>query len=207
MDENTRSHWENIYAIKKENEVSWFQQYPATSMQFINYCNPGREACIIDVGAGDSHLADLLFDEGYRNIWVLDISKNAIDRAKKRLGEKAESVHWIVSDITEFEPPVKFDCWHDRAAFHFLTTKEKIDKYISVASRSISSNGYMILGTFSESGPLKCSGLEIQQYSEKKLTEKWENNFHKLKCIYEDHITPFNTKQNFLFCCFQKKST
>jgi hypothetical protein len=56
---------------------------------------------------------------------VLDISKNAIERAKERLGNKASKVYWIVCDVIEFTPPVLFDFWPDRAAFHFLTTEER----------------------------------------------------------------------------------
>src|SRR5882724_8079584 len=117
-----KQHWENIYSTKAEGEVSWFQQYPKTSMEFIELFNLPLSANIIDIGGGDSHFADALLAKGYQNIWILDISANAIERAKKRLGENASRVRWIISDVTAFEPQVQFDCWHDRAAFHFLTT-------------------------------------------------------------------------------------
>jgi len=146
-----------------------------------------------------------LLDKGYKNIWVLDISGNAIERAKKRLGEKASEVHWIVSDITEFQPPVQFDFWHDRAAFHFLIIEDKINKYISIAENAIKKDGLLLLGTFSETGPKKCSGLEIKQYSEASMSARFEMAFERIKCIHEDHRTPFNTIQNFLFCGFRKR--
>ncbi len=146
-----------------------------------------------------------LLDKGYQNIWVLDISANAIERAKKRLGKKASKVHWIVSDVTDFEPSVQFDFWHDRAAFHFLTTEDKVYKYVSLPEDAINHNGYLILGTFSETGPDKCSGLQVKQYSEVSMSARFEIAFDRIKCIREDHITPFNTKQNFLFCSFKKK--
>ncbi len=108
-------------------------------------------------------------------------------------------------DVTEFEPPIQFDFWHDRAAFHFLTTEEKIYKYVSVAEDAVKKDGYLILGTFSENGPTKCSGLEIKQYSEASMSARFEIAFDRIKCIEEEHITPFNTTQNFLFCSFKKK--
>lgn len=148
-------------------------------------------------------MVDHLLDNGYENITVLDISAKALDRAKNRLGNKAEKVNWVVSDITEFEPETVFDIWHDRATFHFLTTKEQIAKYLDIARQRV--NGYMIIGTFSTNGPRKCSGLDIQQYDEQTLTAELENGFDKLKCITEDHTTPFNTKQNFLFCSFKRQ--
>src|SRR5687767_1408559 len=125
MNTAQRDHWEKIYSIKGAREVSWFQPYPKTSMGFVELFSLPLNANIIDIGGGDSHFVDALLDKGYRNIYVLDISANAIERAKMRLGERASNVHWIVSDVTEFDPPVQFDFWHDRAAFHFLTTGDR----------------------------------------------------------------------------------
>ena len=205
MQKHQKDHWDSIYSTKAEDEVSWFQPYPKTSMEFVELFDLPLNANIIDIGGGDSHFVDALLDKGYQNIYVLDISANAIKRAKERLGEKASKVHWIVSDITEFEPPVQFDFWHDRAAFHFLTTEEAVYKYVSIAEDAIKKDGYLILGTFSENGPTKCSGLEIRQYSEASMSARFEIAFDRIKCILEDHTTPFNTVQNFLFCSFRKK--
>lgn len=203
--ENKKAHWENVFATKAETEVSWFQAYPKTSVEFLELFNLPLNANIIDVGGGDSHFVDALLEKGYTNVSVLDISANAIERAKERLGANANKVNWIVSDVTEFEPTVKFDFWHDRAAFHFLTDDEKIYKYVSIAEHAINKNGYLILGTFSENGPTKCSGLEIKQYNETSMSARFEVSFNRIKCITEDHVTPFNTVQNFVFCSFQKK--
>lgn len=205
INESIQQHWDNIYGVKSENEVSWFQPYPKTSMEFVELFNLPLDANIIDIGGGDSHFVDALLDKGYQNIWVLDISINAIERAKRRIGEKALKVHWVVSDIINFKPTVRFDLWHDRAAFHFLTSEGKIHKYISIAENAIKQNGYLILGTFSEDGPKKCSGLEIKQYSEASMSSKFEIAFERIKCIREDHMTPLNTVQNFLFCSFRRK--
>ena len=200
-----KQHWEKVFATKAENEVSWFQQYPATSIAFLELFNLPFNANIIDIGGGDSHLVDVLIEKGYRNIYVLDISENALNRARQRLGGKANMVHWIVSDVIDFKPTVQFDFWHDRAAFHFLTTPAAIKKYVASAEKNIRQNGYLVLGTFSEDGPEKCSGLEIKQYSEASMSNQFERNFHRIKCILEDHQTPFNTIQHFLFCSFLKK--
>ena len=203
---NKKQHWENVFATKEETEVSWFQPYPKTSMEFLELFQLPLSANIIDIGGGDSHLVDALLDKGYQNIWVLDISANALEKAKQRLGEKAKQVHWIVTDVTEFIPPVQFDFWHDRAAFHFLTNEEAVNQYVSIAESGIKENGYLVLGTFSENGPEKCSGLQIKQYNEASMSERFEVAFSRIKCITENHTTPFNTIQHFLFCSFQHKS-
>jgi 2-polyprenyl-3-methyl-5-hydroxy-6-metoxy-1,4-benzoquinol methylase len=202
MNTERKNHWESIYQTKNPNQVSWTQSIPQTSLDFIHSFGLTSASKIIDIGGGDSQLVDCLVAEGFENITVLDISPVALDKAKKRLGKKAEQINWIVSDITEFEPTTTFDVWHDRATFHFLTTPEEIEKYMKTAREHIS--GYMTIGTFSESGPQKCSGLDIKQYNEKTLESELKNGFEKIRCVTEDHRTPFDTTQNFLFCSFKK---
>lgn len=201
---NSKKHWETVYETKNPNEVSWTQEVPKTSLEFITSFGLNKQAKIIDIGGGDSKLVDYLLEQGFENITVLDISEKALEKAKKRLGEKAHKINWIVSDITDFEPETTFDVWHDRAAFHFLTTKEQIEKYLSTARKSVI--GYMIIGTFSENGPIKCSGLEIKQYNKETLTAVFDKNFEKIRCITEDHTTPFDTIQNFLFCSYKRRT-
>jgi 2-polyprenyl-3-methyl-5-hydroxy-6-metoxy-1,4-benzoquinol methylase len=199
-----KSHWEQVFSTKPETGVSWFQPYPKTSVEFLELFHLAPGASIIDIGAGDSHFVDVLLTKGYTNINILDIAENAFTRVKQRLGEKAGKINWIVSDILDFQAETRFDFWHDRAAFHFLTTEEKIERYIKKAARLIKPGGILVLGTFSESGPARCSGLEIQRYSETSMSHRFEKYFKRIKCIHEDHITPFNTTQNFLFCSFQR---
>jgi len=201
MNTSTKKHWETVYETKQPNEVSWTQEVPLTSLDFIRNFNCQKDAKIIDVGGGDSKLVDYLLEEGYKNITVLDISEKALERTKKRLGEKAEQVTWIASAIENFEPKEKYDIWHDRATFHFLTTKNQITNYLSIAKKTVTS--FLTIGTFSEDGPKKCSGLDIKQYSENELQVALNTGFEKIKCITENHITPFNTTQNFIFCSFK----
>lgn len=205
MDTEIKNHWEKVFSTKAHDEVSWFQEYPKTSVEFLELFDLPLEANIIDVGAGDSRFVDVLIEKGYRNIWILDISAAALERAKTRLGDKASQVNWVVSDVLDFQPNVKFDFWHDRAAFHFLTTEDKINSYVKLTSESIRPNGFLVLGTFSESGPTKCSGLEIKQYTETSMSERFNETFDRVRCIKEEHATPFNTIQNFQFCSFRKK--
>jgi len=201
---NQKHHWENVYRTRGLNEVSWYQPRPQDSLDFVRELNIAKDAAIIDVGGGDSFLVDHLLALGFTNITVLDISGVAIEKAKERLGEKKDLVKWIVSDIMEFEPETTYDFWHDRAAFHFLTTEEQVAVYFKIAARALSTNGKLVIGTFSENGPSKCSGLPVKQYSEKSFTATLKKHFQKIKCIYSDHITPFHTVQQFLFCSFKK---
>lgn len=200
-----KEHWENVFSTKQENEVSWYQPKPQTSIDFFIRNNISKEAKIIDIGGGDSYLIDNLIELGYENLYLLDISENAIERIKSRLGTKAEKVTFIVSDVLDFQPETAFDVWHDRASFHFLVANDGIQLYKEIVVNSIASNGFLFLGTFSENGPLKCSGLEITQYSETKFESVFGSDFEKINCFTENHPTPFGTVQNFIFCEFKKK--
>jgi Methyltransferase domain len=202
MNITRKNHWETVYETKNPDQVSWTQEVPKTSLDFIHSFGLAKTAKIIDIGGGDSKLVDYLLDEGFENITVLDISAIALNKAKQRLGHKAKKVNWVVSDITEFKPNTTFDVWHDRATFHFLTTAEQIATYTNIARHAVT--GYLTIGTFSNNGPQKCSGLDIKQYNEETLATELQNGFCKLRCVVEDHTTPFNTTQNFLFCSFKR---
>ncbi|WP_303920221.1 trans-aconitate 2-methyltransferase [Draconibacterium sediminis] len=199
-----KKHWEEIYKSKNTAEVSWFQASPTTSLQFVKEFNLPLSARIIDVGGGDSFMVDRLLEMGYWNITVLDISETAIQKAQQRLGEKADTVTWIVADAAGFQPTETYDFWHDRAAFHFLTEKQEISNYVDTIRSYVKPGGYLVLGTFSEQGPTKCSGIEIKQYSENTMTSLLTDFFNKIRCISVDHKTPFNTLQNFIFCSFRR---
>lgn len=205
MNGKKKKHWDEVFTIKNEKEVSWFQTYPKTSMAFVEEFKLPLDANIIDVGGGESHFAEALIDKGYTNVYVLDISEKALERAKIRLGNKASKIKWIVSDIVDFVPPVKFDFWHDRGAFHFLTSEDNIYRYVAIAEDGVKKEGKLVLGTFSENGPLKCSNLDIKQYTETSMSARFEVGFSRIRCFREDHITPSNKIQNFVFCSFERK--
>lgn len=200
-----KSHWENIYQNKSLEEVSWYQPTPETSLSFFEEHSVPKDAKIIDIGGGDSFLVDHLLKKGYTDITVLDISSKAIERAKERLGEKATAVTWIVADAANFKPDHQYDVWHDRAAFHFLTNPDEIANYIKTAAHAINPGGILIMGTFSEEGPTKCSGIEIKQYSAASLEACFTSGFNKVKSFYTDHTTPSGSVQNFVFCSFKRK--
>ncbi len=199
-----KNHWENIYQTKQLSEVSWYQPTPQTSLRFFEKFNLPKQAKIIDVGGGDSLLVDHLLDRGYVDITVLDISESALERARSRLGDRAANVKWIVADAATFVPEEQYDFWHDRAAFHFLTQELEIENYINTVQKSIKPSGILVIGTFSEQGPKKCSGIEIKQYSETSMTDRLKPFFEKIECISVEHKTPFDTIQQFIFCSFRK---
>ena len=201
-----KAHWDNIYNTRELKELSWYEPNPETSLYFLEEYKLPKSAGIIDLGGGDSFFVDHLLHLGYHKLTVVDLSAAALERAKTRLGPKAAPVNWITADIADFTPSREFDFWHDRAAFHFLTKEEEIENYLNTASRFVKKGGILVLGTFSQNGPKKCSGLEIRQYSPSSLTSLLEqHDFRRLECFNVDHATPFGTTQNFTFCSFRNR--
>lgn len=197
-----KQHWETVYETKSPQEVSWTQEIPQTSLDFIHSFGSDKSASIIDIGGGDSRLVDCLVEEGYTNVTVLDISANALERAKVRLGNKANNVTWIISDITQFQPDKTYAIWHDRAVFHFLTDADEIQNYAELVGKAVEK--HLVIGTFSENGPLRCSALDVTRYSLDELSSRFSNSFRVLNCLNVDHVTPFDSVQNFSFCGFEK---
>ncbi len=203
--EDYKEHWNAVYDTKKVTEVSWYEPMPENSLDLISGCTLEKDSAVIDVGGGDSFLAEFLLARGFSNITVVDISEKALDRAKERLGEQAEKVKWVVTDITQFEPREKYDLWHDRAAFHFLTEDEQVKAYMNVLMQAVKPGGFVIIGTFSDRGPKTCSGLPIKQYSIADLQQLFEQEFENLNSKTADHTTPSGAVQNFTFCSFRRK--
>ena len=201
------SHWEKIYSTKAIHDVSWFQKHARCSLDLIGRTQISPDARIIDVGSGASILISELIALRYKNLTVLDISSAAIAAAQKQLGSAASGVQWIHCDVTKVKlPDHSFDLWHDRAAFHFLTEEHDRAAYIKSVSDAVKPGGHLILATFAEDGPLKCSGLQIVRYSPQDLRAQFDGAFSLVEHQYEEHATPFGTMQRFVYCHFQRRS-
>lgn len=198
---DTKTHWEKIYSTKAPETVSWYRPHLETSLALIERAAREKSASIIDVGGGESTLADDLLARGYRNITILDISRIAIEVTKKRLGAAAIQVHWLTADVTEatFEA-CAYDVWHDRAVFHFLTAPAHRLAYVRQVARAVKPGGHVIVGAFGPEGPTRCSGLEVVRYDAESLHDEFGAHFRLVESSSEMHHTPSGTTQQFLYC-------
>jgi 2-polyprenyl-3-methyl-5-hydroxy-6-metoxy-1,4-benzoquinol methylase len=198
---NAKTHWENVYATRTPESVSWYRAHLETSLALIERAIVARSASIIDIGGGESTLVDDLLLRGYKNLTVLDVSQTAIDVTKKRLGSTAEQVRWLVADIAAVDlKSHAYDLWHDRAVFHFLTTPERRVAYVRQVTRAVKPGGHVIVSTFGPEGPQECSGLEVMRYDAESLHGEFGGHFRLIESSKELHQTPFGTTQQFLYC-------
>lgn len=198
---NKKTHWETVYETKSDQQVSWYREHLDNSLQLILKTKVGKEAAIIDVGGGSSTLADDLLENGFADVSVLDISAAALKKSQERLGNRAAQIEWIEVDITEVSLPENhYDVWHDRAVFHFLTDENDRKKYVELVMRSLKVGGHIIVASFGENGPQKCSGLDVVRYNPETMHSEFGKNFKLVKSITETHETPFQTTQEFIYC-------
>jgi len=201
LEMDSKTHWETVYSSKSTEAVSWFQPHADLSLNLIKATGAGRGAAIIDVGGGASTLVDDLVAEGYADLTVLDLSAAALKAARKRLGAEADRVCWLEADITKAALPAsRYDIWHDRAVFHFLTAPADRAAYVRTVLRAVKPGGHVIVATFAEDGPLQCSGLPVMRYRADELHDQFGEAFTLIQHQKEEHHTPFGTVQQFVYC-------
>ena len=202
---NAKSHWEEVYRTKSPDQVSWYRPHLDISLRLIAEAASDRGSALMDVGGGEATLVDDLVAHGYGDISVLDISEAEIEVASARLGDAAKAVHWIVGDITSCGLPVnRYDLWHDRAVFHFLTDAAQRRAYVGQVARAVKPGGHVIVATFGTDGPEKCSGLDVVRYDSDGLHGEFGARFQLLEHLTEVHETPWGAPQSFLYCFCRK---
>jgi ubiquinone/menaquinone biosynthesis C-methylase UbiE len=198
---NVREHWESIYGTKGATEVSWYQLEATISLQLIQQVAPNQAAAIMDVGAGASTLVDSLVSLGYSDVTVVDLAANALEAARERLGSASSRVRWIAGDALSLDlPDHSIDVWHDRAVFHFLLSPADRQRYVAQVRRVLRPDGHVVIATFAEDGPTRCSGLPVARYNAEQLHGEFGNEFRLLTTLREEHTTPSGTRQTFRYC-------
>ncbi|MHB1312170.1 MAG: class I SAM-dependent methyltransferase [Gemmatimonadaceae bacterium] len=198
---DAKAHWEKVYRDKGPDQVSWFQAEARLSRELIERAAPDRSASILDVGAGASTLVDGLLASGYRRLTVLDLSVAALEQTRRRLGADAVHVTLLEADVlTAPFAAAAFDVWHDRAVFHFLTDAAQRSRYIAQVRHAVRPGGHVLVATFADDGPLRCSGLEVARYSVEQLHGVFGAEFQLVTSTREDHVTPSGGHQAFVYC-------
>ena len=200
-----KQHWQNVYTNKPADQVSWFEHSPDVSLDYIAKTRINKHQAIIDVGAGASRLVDGLIELGYNDITCMDISQQALNISRQRLGNKSPVVNWLSADVTRLDIDKRFDVWHDRAVFHFLTEPADRENYIKALHKHVKKEGQIILATFAPGGPQKCSGLDIVQYDPDSLAKELGNGLELQRSSFHTHKTPWDSAQKFCFCHFLKR--
>jgi len=209
MNNAMKEHWNKIYSSNDIRGLGWYEETPAPSIKLLSKCDIGKEAAILDVGAGATTLIDYLISDGYTNITAADISEAAIGKLKERLGEeKSALVKWIVDDISQPEHISQLRdvaLWHDRAVLHFLLEESQRQTYFSTLKKVVKKDGYAIIAAFSMAGAKKCSGLDVVNYDCNMLSERLGDNFELIEAFDYVYHTPSGNARPYIYTLFRKK--
>jgi SAM-dependent methyltransferase len=201
---NPKAHWEQVYQRTLPHEVSWYQRHAQLSMDLIRRVCPALDTPIIDVGGGASTLVDDLLEAGYGDLTVLDLSPAALAAARNRLGVRAAMIRWIESDLLEASlPRADYGLWHDRAVFHFLTQPSDRARYLARLRKAVPPGGLVLIATFADDGPTRCSGLPAVRYAPETLQGELGASFRLVESEREEHLTPGGVRQSFIYCLWR----
>lgn len=201
-----REYWAEVYARRDPTDVSWFEAHAEDSLAALQSVGATPEQGMVDVGSGASRLLDALIARGFHDLTAVDVSEQALAHSRERLGEGAKTVCWVTTNVLEWRPERRYDLWHDRALFHFLTAAEDRDRYRSVLSRALAPGGRAVIATFAEDGPTQCSGLPTARYSAQELATEMSD----LTVVTSSrvlHRTPAGAEQPFTWLCLQSPAT
>lgn len=202
-----KEHWERAWTARPADEVSWHQEEPTRSLAMIEDAGLVPADALIDVGGGASTLVDHLLARGHEDLTVLDLSRAALDQARRRLGREADRVNWIEADLLAFRPARTYRLWHDRAVFHFLLDAADRDRYAAVLRRALAPGGQAVIATFAIDGPERCSGLDVVRYDAAGLQAALGHGLELVDIQHEEHRTPAGNIQRFGFFRFIRSNT
>ena len=200
----TAEHWDEVYATRATDAVSWYQSEPAISVRLVETSAPERSAAIVDVGGGTSSLVDRLLADGYRALTLVDVSARALETVRARLGALATDVTFVRSDVLTWQIDRAYDVWHDRATFHFLTDERERAAYVELAARGVRPGGTLIIATFAADGPEHCSGLPVRRNDAHDLASTFAATFTLTSSEREEHVTPAGVVQPFTWAVLRR---
>ena len=199
------AHWDAAWA-RGDDTQSWSEKYPGMSLRMLDAAEVSAADALIDVGGGASPLTRTLLDRGFRDLTILDISAAGMQYARDRLGSRAGQVHWVTADVLSWHPQRRYQAWHDRAAYHFLTTDEDRQRYLHTLDAATVPGAIAVFGCFAPDGPQRCSGLPVARYSPAQLARQIGARWLLISQDREEHITPAGIIQPFTWIALRRQS-
>jgi len=206
--DNLQAHWETIYSKKQVDKLGWFEKNPAPSLELISRCDLSPDSSILNVGAGATRLVDELLELGHTNIIANDLSGEALEKLKSRLGDQtSKQVKWIVDDLTnpsELKSLEPVDLWHDRAVLHFFTDDQEQASYFKLLKQLVKPGAYAIIAAFNLQGATTCSGLPVFRYNQQMLQERLGNDFILQEAFNHNYIMPSGDERAYIYTLFKR---
>lgn len=208
MSYNFQDHWDKAYQKTPVTNLGWFEENATPSLELIELCDLNKDATIFNAGAGATTLINELFNKGYNNIIVNDISSQALTELSNSLNEhKNVNIKLIVDDLTNPTELLKLknvDLWNDRAVLHFFTEESQQTAYFNLLKNAVKKDGYVILAEFNLEGAKKCCGLDVFNYNESMLQDRLGDDFELLKSFNYTYTQPSGNTREYVYTLFKR---
>ena len=205
--QNLKEHWNKAYD-KADNQLGWFEENPAQTMQLIESCKLEKDVRILNVGVGTTTLIDALLDAGYINLIANDLSDLALQKLKERIKKSHNyDLNCITDDLTnpiELQNIEPIDLWIDRAVLHFFLQVKEQTAYFNLIKKIVAKNGYVLIAVFALDGAEKCCGLDLKRYNVEMLQNNLGTDFKLITSFNHTFINPFGGERPYIYTLFKR---
>lgn len=150
-----------------------------------------RNKKVADVGCGSGYGCAILKQSGASLVSGTDISKQAINFAKKRYNEFADFTIQGITDLKQY-PSSSFDIVVSSEVLEHIKEYRMEQKAIQELRRITKKNGLIIIGTPNS------EMLEDHGFSFDEINSLLSKNFQQY-CIFENALVPFRNKDKVLW--------
>ena len=202
---SSSKHWDAIFSGTEDPKLGWYEEDASQTLELLNHIPKWKNSTVFLPGAGTSVLIEELLSKGVKLV-LNDISIEALNRVKSRLGGKCKEIKWLCQDIAQ---PIQdtipdVDIWIDRAVLHFLTDEDDIKGYFENVKSTLNVGGYAIFAEFSKTGASKCAGLKLHRYSIEEISENLGSSFSIVSHFDYTYINPFGDPRPYIYALYKR---
>ena len=203
--ESSSKHWDAIFSDTEDPKLGWYEKDASQSLELLNHIPEWENSTVFLPGAGTSVLIEELLSKGAKLV-LNDISIEAINRVKSRLGDKCKEINWLCQDIAQ---PIQdaipdIDIWIDRAVLHFLTDEDDIKGYFGNVKSILKAGSYAMFAEFSKTGAPKCAGLTLHRYSIEELSGNLDPSFKLVSDSEYTYINIFGDPRPYIYALYKR---
>ena len=202
---SSSKHWDSIFSSTEDPKLGWYEKDTSQTLELLNHIPKWKNSTVFLPGAGTSVLIEELLSKGVKLV-LNDISIEALNRVKSRLGGKCKEIKWLCQDIAQ---PIQdtipdIDIWIDRAVLHFLTDEDDIKGYFENVKSTLNVGGYAIFAEFSKTGASECAGLKLHRYSIEEISENLGSSFSIVTHFNYTYINPFGDPRPYIYALYKR---
>ncbi len=203
---SSNEHWDQIFSGAEDSKLGWYEKDASRTFDLLNEIPQWGDSTMFVPGVGTSVLIEELLSRG-ATLVLNDISSEAINSVKCRLGDSSKNIHWLCQDISQplQQTVPDIDIWVDRAVLHFLTDEDDIKGYFDNVKAALKPGGYAMFAEFSKTGAEKCAGLTLHRYDVAELSDRLGESFTLVSHFDHVYINPHGDPRPYIYALFKRE--